>query len=425
MRDELQQLGAIVRRCVIPRRGWALAGTALLIHCGASDGKRQARGDEGGGEAGAAGAAGAVAAGGAATDAGASTSGGESNGNEPMNGGVASSGETSQSGTGGASKAGEASMSDGGAAQGGASVGVASCAGIKSQSCQGLTTTCQGESCCAEALIPAISGVAYKATGATVSLDAFWLDKYEVTVGRFRKFVEAFDGCRAEGAPASGSGLGALAGTGWDAAWNASQLAADRQALVAGVACNPTGFQTWDKADESLPINCVNWYEAFAFCIWDGGRLPTELEWEHAASDNLLKQTYPWGDTPVPTDTQDSTTGYAVYDCMADGSSPYENCSILDLPAVGSRPLGSGNWGHLDLAGSMSEWVLDWFGPTYEDYPPASACDNCTNLAPGVSRVIRGGNWVFEHHLMQAAYRGINQPLAHSMEVGFRCARNP
>jgi formylglycine-generating enzyme len=428
-RHELEELGGTLRRLRVAGRWVAVAGAVLLLHCGAADGRRRVQGDDEGGEGGNAAGAGALESGGTSGEPGALPGGGQSAGGDPVNGsvsGTANGGEGTPAAAGGAASGGEATMSEAGAAQGGAGPEALSCAGVRSQSCQGLTTTCRGESCCAEALIPAISNVPYKATGATVSLNAFWLDKYEVTVGRFRKFVESFDVCRAAGAPASGAGRGVAAGTGWDAAWNISQLAEDQQALVAGLAANPKlPFQTWGNADESMPISCVNWYEAFAFCIWDGGRLPTELEWEHAASDDLLKQSYPWGDTPIPTDMQDSTTSYAVYNCMADGSSPNVNCSALDLPAVGSRPLGHGNWGHLDLAGSMSEWVFDWFGPTYEDYPASASCDNCANLAPGGSRVIRGGNWNFDYNLMQASYRGINQPLAHSEQVGFRCARNP
>src|SRR6478609_550967 len=193
------------------------------------------------------------------------------------------------------------------------------CSGSKSQSCQGLATQCQGESCCAESLIPAIAGVAYKATGVAVTLDAFWLDKYEVTTGRFRKFVESYDSCR-PGNPSSNAGAGVAPGTGWDSTWNAS-LAGDSATLTSKFACHEI-FHNWDLADDALPMNCVSWFEAFAFCAWDGGRLPTELEWEHAASDDDFLSTYPWGDLPVLTDMQDDSASYANYYCMGDGSGP-------------------------------------------------------------------------------------------------------
>src|SRR5262245_30851932 len=116
-----------------------------------------------------------------------------------------------------------------------------------------------------------------------------------VTVGRFRQFLNAGLGTQAN-PPANGTGANPhLANSGWDGNWNVS-LAADTAALRAGVNCTAQ-YQTWTDApgaNESLPMNCITWYDAMAFCIWDGGRLPTEAEWNYAATGATDQRAYPW-----------------------------------------------------------------------------------------------------------------------------------
>jgi formylglycine-generating enzyme required for sulfatase activity len=64
------------------------------------------------------------------------------------------------------------------------------------------------------------------------------------------------------------------------------------------------------EANDQYPMNCVNWYEAFAFCIWDGGRLPTEAEWEYAAAGGDENRIYPWGnDVAEPLPASYAATG--------------------------------------------------------------------------------------------------------------------
>jgi formylglycine-generating enzyme required for sulfatase activity len=253
------------------------------------------------------------------------------------------------------------------------------------------------------------------------NIDAFALDRYEVTVGRFRRFVEAYDAWRAAGNPQNGAGARSnVAASGWLQSWMylGNELPSSSVQLRQALSCS-TYYSTWTEnaaAFESYPINCVTWYEAFAFCLWDGGWLPTEAEWEYAAAGgggpdgNRL---YPWG-SAEPTQ--------ALANCW-DTWGEQESPTPLE---VGSKPAGVGRWGHFDLAGSMDEWVMDWYGDTYygdADYP--STCDECMNATPSQSatRVARGGSWYWYWYKARAAYRNLDKPDTRRHDFGFRCAR--
>jgi formylglycine-generating enzyme required for sulfatase activity len=178
----------------------------------------------------------------------------------------------------------------------------------------------------------------------------FRIDPYEVTVGRFRRFVAEYS----QTMTASGAGKNPSnpADTGWNTAWN-SMLPTNATALAGakGLLCD-SAYQTWTSlagSNENRPINCVNWYEAYAFCIWDGGRLPTEAEWEYLAAGGDCRQ-YPWGSSPAPA----SDANLAVYGCFYNGTG---TCSgITNIAPVGSVAAGSSRWGQFDLAGNVWEW---------------------------------------------------------------------
>jgi sulfatase modifying factor 1 len=249
---------------------------------------------------------------------------------------------------------------------------------------------------------------------ATVS--GFRLDKYEVTVGRFRVFVQSGMGTQAN-PPVAGAGAHArIPGSGWDASWTAS-LAASTMALTTGLACDPT-FSTWTDAaggNENRPINCVTWYEAMAFCAWDGGFLPTEAEWNYAAAGGDQQRAYPWS-SPAGSVTIDGTR--ASYNdgvsCVGDGAA---GCALTDLVAVGTKPTGDGRWGQSDLAGNVDEWVLDWLAPY------ANPCTDCANLAMTNAQAIRGGNYNRSATAARTGHRGGIPPGNRNPGVGVRCAR--
>lgn len=276
-------------------------------------------------------------------------------------------------------------------------------------SCAGLSDTCgpvRGDSCCASTVVE--GGTFTRDNGllgdyrATVS--DFRLDTYEVTVGRFRKFVEAYPDSR----PAAGSGNNPNnpADGGWDRDWDTS-LPADRAALMSNVQVCSEEFRTWTAGNDDLPMNCITWFEAYAFCIWDGGRLPTEAEWNYAAAGGSDQREYPWSN-PFHSDEIDET--FAVYE-------PATSTAV-----VGSKsPKGDAKWGHADLAGNLWEWAQDWYrGGGY-----SNDCVNCADLTSYSIRVIRGGDFYTGPINLLTTERLYHAPAQHDFGVGARCARKP
>jgi sulfatase modifying factor 1 len=277
-----------------------------------------------------------------------------------------------------------------------------SCSAQGSSCLGGLT--CNGESCCTSLLVPGGSYLRGGAYLATVS--NFCLDKYEVTVGRFRKFVAAYN-TWILGHPVAGAGEHVPgAGTGWQTAWAPPVLPADAVTLQDANHLQCSGTQsTWTGGDDNRPINCVSWYEAFAFCIWDEGRLATEAEWEYAAGHGDENRTYPWGIAPEPSST------YAVFATSA-------------AAAVGSVPAGNGYWGQADLAGNVFEWVFDWYGDPYV----TPWVDRANTIQTTSYRVYRGGAYydpATDVYNLAAAFRGAFTPEDRSSGSGIRCARAP
>jgi formylglycine-generating enzyme required for sulfatase activity len=257
-----------------------------------------------------------------------------------------------------------------------------------------------------EAFYRDYDGVLLTSQAAPATVSNFQLDTYEITVGRFRKFVAAYPGS----APAAGSGKNPnnASDTGWDATWNTDgSLEATAAALTGPLKCGTA--QTWTDAAgtaaaESLPITCLDWFEAEAFCIWDGGRLPTEAEWNYAAAGGSEQRVFPWS---VPST---STT--------VDGSNAVYNAA--GPAVVGSKsPKGDGLFGQADLAGNVWEWVQDWYDATY-----ILPCNNCANLTRATTRVLRGTGFLSIPPSWYSSYRNGDTPSDHFNTRGARCARS-
>lgn len=273
------------------------------------------------------------------------------------------------------------------------------------------------DDCCASPVVAGGTFFRDKVGEAPASITSFRLDRYEVTVGRFRAFVSAGRGTQKSPPPPGEGAHERIPGSGWDPAWN-ELLAATTSNLInriSGCYAQPPTWTNLPGENEHLPILCVDYYTAFAFCAWDGGRLPTEAEWAYAAAGGDEQRVYPWSRPPESREIDDS---HAVFGCRADGDLGVA-CTLADILPVGSKPLGEGRYGQLDLAGGVAEWVLDWYADEY-----MTPCADCANLTPAAENVIRGGGHTSDTEDLESAARNLTYPYGRGFnQYGVRCAR--
>jgi formylglycine-generating enzyme required for sulfatase activity len=211
----------------------------------------------------------------------------------------------------------------------------------------------------------------------SIYLDAFYIDKYEVTNADYAKFVQA---------------------TGARAPWHW-----------------PEGKVP--KGEERLPVYNVNWYEANEFCKWSGKRLPTEAEWEKAARGGLDRQRYSWGDKEVDTRAELNKLQQIS---ARNNNTPFPAAINRD----GAMPVGSfapNGYGLYDMIGNVIEWTNDWYDINYYAFMPKR---NPPGPASGRYKSVRGGGWRDgDGYFLMNAYRNFSDPDLRMITLGMRCAK--
>lgn len=208
-----------------------------------------------------------------------------------------------------------------------------------------------------------------------VKLDAFWIDRTEITNQQYERCVE-------------------------------------------NQACSPpsdTGSFTretyfGDTAYADYPVVWVTRDQAVEYCSWAGGRLPTEAEWEYA-SRGPESRTFPWGE-----DFEPFRANYCDASCAAGVIDPSYDDGYPETAPVGSFPAGVSWCGAQDMAGNVREWVADWFG-----YFSADPQVNPVGPDEGETHIPKGGCWLDTPENLRGSNRGQNTPDYTRHKVGFRC----
>jgi formylglycine-generating enzyme required for sulfatase activity len=240
---------------------------------------------------------------------------------------------------------------------------------------------------------PAIDGEANgdESPGGLIHLERFAIDKTEVTVAEFRRFIEATNG--------STAGLDMPTKVG-------------RETPALAPLCN------WGKPDrQDHPMNCVDWYRATAYCEWAGKRLPTEAEWEKAARGNDGRK-YPWGNRELLDAGQVANLGGESarrQDPTLPTIEGYDDGFAATSP-VGSFPAGASPYGVLDIAGNVWEWTSDWYELDYRN----AILTHGVIPVPGDRRSVRGASWKNQTHRARASLRSSDPPGDRQVNVGFR-----
>jgi formylglycine-generating enzyme required for sulfatase activity len=243
-------------------------------------------------------------------------------------------------------------------------------------------------------------GFAFERPVHRITLGPFWIDKHEVTVSQFSRFVQEMGYIT----DAESFGISAVfdveAG-----AWRMVEGADWRHPEGPGSAAMP---------DE--PVTQVSWNDARNYAAWAGKRLPTEAEWERAARGGSDQKTYSWGEELLPGGRHAANLWQGPFPARNDREDGY-----LRRSPVKAYPPNA--FGLFDMAGNVWEWCGDWFSESYYttevSYEPKGS-------EVGVERVIRGGSWMCSQSYCRGyrvASRSHATPDSAMNNLGFRCAR--
>jgi len=206
-----------------------------------------------------------------------------------------------------------------------------------------------------------------------VFVSTFYMDKYEVTNGRYLEFVRATGHRAPQHSTDPTKNL-----------WKGNMM---------------------PESVTDLPVINVDWYDADAYCKWANKRLPTEAEWEKAAKGTEDRR-FPWGNV-------EPTERHLNFNQVWHGEST--------LVPVGIYEAGKSPYGVYDVAGNVWEWVADWYDAHYYSKSPRR---NPTGPATGTHKVIRSSGWNVETPMVRIFTRIKSDPLDRNHSTGFRCAKD-
>jgi formylglycine-generating enzyme required for sulfatase activity len=234
-----------------------------------------------------------------------------------------------------------------------------------------------------------------------VWLDAFWMDRTEVTNFQFAEFVDA-----------SGYETDAeLAG--WSYVFD---MASDQWPKVAGADWrHPRGPAGNLDGLGDHPAAYISWTDASAYCRWAGRRLPSEAEWEKAAR-GTDRRLFPWGDQKPGA----RLLNFADRNISVGWADPDSDDGYAFTAPVGRYPEGASPYGVLDMAGNVWEWVNDWFDQEY--YLSQTVWSNPAGPSVRQGRVLRGGSWYDSGNVTRSSFRLGYYPTYWYAYYGFRCA---
>lgn len=246
-------------------------------------------------------------------------------------------------------------------------------------------------------------GPPYEQPVHTVKLSAFWLDKTEVTVAQFRKFVEAT------------KYVTDAEKFGWSAVFDPAEK---EWAKVDGANWRQPMGPNHREAKDDEPVMQVSWNDAVAFASWAGKRLPTEAEWEYAARGGLAGKTYIWGDELTP--------GGKFMANFWQGSFPGRDETKDGFASVAPvKSFPPNGYGLYEMTGNVWEWCADWYSPAYYAQSPK---ENPQGLSFAQERSMRGGSWMCANNFCtnyRVAGRSHATVDSGLNNLGFRCARDP